>query len=296
MEGNTLVFLMILFFEYGRLGNQLFQYMGLKQCFPGHRLILIGCDDLYAVIETENVTCLKNINKNLQRRLIIRLLVRFMSILSRLRFVGLISEVRTESSYAVNARRGLLWGIYLLQPSYFQHNSVTKRFEDTITIRQQYIHLAKSWLNANSVQADRNNLVFVHIRRGDYLSWPNHTSPAVLSLSWYQRSMASIKASVSNPLFIVLTDDLYYAKDVFCGQSDVLISENNHLVDFALMSLCHHGILSASSFAWWGAWFSRQSNAENDLGIYLAPNYWTCHRQKQWSPEGFVTDWITYIE
>jgi hypothetical protein len=285
---------MILFFEYGRLGNQLFQYMGLKQFFPGQRLIFIGCDDLHAVIEIEDVTFIQK--KNQKRWLIIRLFVRVMSILIRLRSVGLISEVCKESSYAVNARRGLLWGIYLLQHSYFQHNSVTNRFEDTITIRQQYIQLAKSWLNANSVQADRNNLVFLHIRRGDYLSWPNRTSPAVLSLSWYQRAMASIKASVSNPLFIVLTDDLYYAKDVFCGQSDVLISENNHLVDFALMSLCHHGILSASSFAWWGAWFSRQSNAENDLGIYLAPNYWTGHRLKQWSPEGFVTDWITYIE
>lgn len=285
---------MILFFESGRLGNQLFQYFGLKQCFPCQRLIFIGCDDLHEVIETEDVIFIRK--ENLQRWLRIGLLVRSMSILSRLRILGLIWEDCKGTSYVVHARRGLLWGISLLQPSYFQHNSVTKRFEDTITIRRHFIDQAKSWLNSNSVQIDRKSLVFVHIRRGDYLSWPNRMSPAVLSLSWYQRAMASIKARVSNPLFIVLTDDPYYANDVFCGQSDVLISENDHLVDFALMSLCPHGILSASSFAWWGAWFSRQSNAENDVGIYLAPNCWAGHRRKQWFPEGFVTDWISYID
>jgi len=285
---------MILFFEYGRLGNQLFQYAALKQCFPGQRLIFIGCEELDASIETKEIIFIRK--KNLQRWLRIGLLVRVLSILSRLRIICLIQEVRNGYSYTVHARPGLLWAISFLQPSYFQHNSLTKRFENNITIRHQFIDQAKSWLNSNSVQACWKNLVFVHIRRGDYLSWPNRTFPAVLSLSWYQRAIAYIKDNVSNPLFIVLTDDTYYAKDVFCGQTDVLISENDHLMDFALMSLCHHGILSASSFAWWGAWFSRQATTKDDPGIYLAPTYWAGHRRKQWYPEGFVADWITYIE
>ncbi len=285
---------MILFFESGRLGNQLFQYLGLKQFFPVQSLIFIGCDDLHAVIETEHVTFVPKIY--LQRWIRIGLLVRVFSLLARLRIIGSIQEIRKGPSYTVYAIPGVLWGIFLLQPSYFQHKSVTKRFADTITIRRQCIDLANSWLSSNSVHAHRKNLVFVHIRRGDYLSEPNRTYPAVLSLSWYQRAMANIKTCVANPLFIVLTDDPYYAKDVFCGQTDVLISENDHLVDFALMSLCHHGILSASSFAWWGAWLSRQANTDNDSGIYLAPNYWMGHRRKLWYPEGFVSDWITYME
>ena len=37
---------MILFFEYGRLGNQLFQYQGLKNYFPRHKLYFFGCSSL----------------------------------------------------------------------------------------------------------------------------------------------------------------------------------------------------------------------------------------------------------
>ena len=285
---------MILFFESGRLGNQLFQYSGLRQSFPEEHLIFIGCSDLDALIETDDVAFIRK--DPILRWLHIGLFARFMTVLSRWRIIGCIREVQNESSYSVSVRIGFMRGIPLLQPAYFQHSSVVKSISGAIAIKPKYVDLAKSWLNLNSVRVDQNNLVFVHIRRGDYLSWPNRTSPAVLSLSWYLEAMATIRSKVSTPLFIVLTDDPYYAKDVFSGLSDVLISDNEHLVDFALMSLCRHGILSASSFAWWGAWFSRKTYACNGHGIYLAPKYWAGHRSKRWFPDGFVTDWISYIE
>lgn len=37
---------MIIFFEEGKLGNQLFQYYGLKKYFPNDNLIFFGCKDL----------------------------------------------------------------------------------------------------------------------------------------------------------------------------------------------------------------------------------------------------------
>ena len=37
---------MIFFFENGRLGNQLFQYYGLKNYFPEHTLFFFGCVSL----------------------------------------------------------------------------------------------------------------------------------------------------------------------------------------------------------------------------------------------------------
>jgi len=285
----------ILFFEFGRLGNQLFQYVGLRQCFPAHRLIFFGLDDLHKVVE--NVDAIFIPKASIPQRFNNRVLRPVISIMSRLHVIGVIQERRRNcSSYSVQSRRGLLWGIYLLNPSYFQHESIVKPLGDRLSIRLEIIEKAESWLRLNLVGNDRQNLVFVQIRRGDYLSWPNRTSPAVLSLAWYHRAMAQMKTKVTNPFFLVLSDDSYYAKDVFRDQTDVLISENDHLVDFALMSLCHHGILSASSFGWWGAWFSRQANAKNDPGIYLAPKYWGGHRRKQWYPQGFVADWLIYIE
>ena len=37
---------MIIIFQDGRLGNQLFQYYGLKKYFSNHNLIIFGCKEL----------------------------------------------------------------------------------------------------------------------------------------------------------------------------------------------------------------------------------------------------------
>ena len=37
---------MILFFQNGRLGNQILQYYGLKKYFSSHKLIIFGCNEL----------------------------------------------------------------------------------------------------------------------------------------------------------------------------------------------------------------------------------------------------------
>jgi len=108
--------------------------------------------------------------------------------------------------------------------------------------------------------------------------------------------MERIRSQVDKPLFLLLTDDAYYAEDCFGDQPDILISDNDQFVDLALMSLCSHGILSASSFAWWGAWFSLRARKDQMRGIYLGPKYWAGHRDQEWYPEGFISDWITYIE
>jgi len=80
---------------------------------------------------------------------------------------------------------------------------------------------------------------------------------------------------------------------VFSKYPNVVISENCQYVDLALMKQCSMGILSASSFAWWGAWFSIQN--EKNYSIYIAPKYWGGHRTRHWYPEGFIFDWITYF-
>jgi hypothetical protein len=40
----------------------------------------------------------------------------------------------------------------------------------------------------------------------------------------------------------------------------------------SIMSFCCAGILSASSFAWWGAFFAKTHDKDNSY--FIAPNYW----------------------
>lgn len=286
---------MIILFENGRLGNQLFQYAGLKYYFPEERLIFFGCESIKNCLSKCEAIFIEKFNSSLFTRF--GVLSRIAKILTYCRILGCIKEIKNEFDFKLIVTRGLFWNLLIVDNCFFQHpfffNNITNDF---ILLNQNLLCAAKSWLEIKTPKIDKNKLVFLHIRRGDYLSWPEQIAPAVLDKKWYQRAITQVKKSVQNPIFLILTDDFYYAQDVFGDQSDVLISDNSQSVDIALMALCSHGILSSSSFAWWGAFFSMQQS-ENPKGcIFIAPKYWVGHRKKQWHPKGFLTDWITYME
>jgi len=280
----------IIFFEYGRLGNQLFQYAALKEIYPNQRVVFFGFGALKQAIEPVDAII---IEKGKLPRLLEFGIKKFIFFLAKLRIIGTIQESRVNSNYVVKKARGLL-SLFLLKPSYFQHKTVLEKLDQSFRLRDVYSCRASDWLNEKIGKSNHENLIFLHIRRGDYLTWPSREYPALLDKRWYTKAIDQMREKVKNPIFLLLTDDRYYARDCFGDQPDILISENDQLVDLALMSRCKHGILSASSFAWWGAWFSKARSQEP--GVYIAPKYWGGYRKSEWVPEGFITNWITYIE
>jgi hypothetical protein len=283
---------MIIFFEHGQLGNQLFQYAALRAMYPSERLLLFGFEDLDAVVEPVDATIIKR--TDFPRWIPFGLARLLLFVLFRFRLITGLSEHKSEIGCKIVSRVGLLFWVQLCHSSFFQHRQIIEKLDPAFKVRSEHVEKARTWLSQVWCSHDASSLVFVHIRRGDYLRWPSHEKPAVLQLDWFVKAMDRIKANVSQPLFIVVTDDPFYANDVFQQRSDVLISDNSQYIDFALMTLCPNGILSPSSFAWWGAWLSRK--VQNGEGIFLAPSYWGGHRCKRWIPEGFTSDWISYIE
>lgn len=284
---------MIMSFECGRLGNQLFQYAALKEIFPKHRLILIGNADLKKTLTSLDAKIM--VTDSLPRW-IVHGTRKVLFFLAFVRLLGSIREVRVSSAYDVEIKRGLVPGLYFLMPSFFQHNAIVNRLKPKFVVRSSLRDRALNWLKSRSLLVEKTNLVFVHVRRGDYLSWPSQDYPAVLNKDWYIGAMEQIRSQVEDPIFLFFTDDVNYAEDCFGNQPNIFISKNDQFVDLALMSFCSHGILSASSFAWWGAWFSQKNRKGREVGVYLAPKYWVGHRSREWYPEGFQTNWITYIE
>ena len=284
---------MIFFFKNGRLGNQLFQYAGLKFFFPDQKLVFFGCDDLIDVLSECSIISFsfQKISKHISPNL----LEKFFNFFVKIRFIGLIWEKRDKNNFYVVKKRGLIPNCFLLKDSFFQHKVVLDRLKNDFRIKSTHLMRAMKWLELNKLDFNTNNLVFVHIRRGDYLFWPNPKSPAILPSIWYIKAMLRIKGQIKSPKFIILTDDIFYVNDLFGHKKDIFISTNNLLVDLALMSLCTHGILSPSSFSWWGAWFSFNRNASQNK-VFIAPKYWGGHRSRKWEPEGFISDWIEYIE
>ena len=251
---------MILFFENGRLGNQLFQYYGLKNYFPKHKLIFIGFSSLYNSFSNIDVLFIRsNINSFLIR------LSRKYSFLSDIRILGKINEIDSNKNFNLNISKGILWNIFIAQNIYFQHKSFINEIVNPPKLKKKYTNNAIKWFKKKNISYKYPNLVFVHFRRGDYLSWPNKKFPAVLDLSWYEKNISNMKTTIKNPIFIIMGDDTHFLKNAFKESRGLVISENSYIVDLCIMSSCSHGILSASSFAWWGALYSKNYNKKKLL-------------------------------
>ena len=92
----------------------------------------------------------------------------------------------------------------------------------------------------------------VHIRRGDYLLYPEIYQ--VCDKDYFLRAIALINDKYPDTKFLFFSDDMSWVKKNF-SHSNFLFSEDNNSPkqDLCLMSLCSHHILSNSSFSWWGA-------------------------------------------
>ena len=282
---------MIIFCERGRLGNQLFQYSYLRDLYQGEELLLVGLDELSDFVERVDGRTIAS--ASLPAWLPVGRLDLALRALSKLRIIGLVSESSSQDSYKVTRRRGLFRSFFLASEVYFQHRDMTDKLAGNFKIKESNLTEAQKWLRAESISHTGQNLVFVHVRRGDYFSWPSKEHPAILELEWYGNAMDMIRSSVEDPTFLVLTDDRDYCTRAFRGQADVYISPNSSTVDLAIMSLCNSGILSASTFSWWGAKLSKGN--DEPRGTYLAPKYWAGHDRGELYPPGFESSWITYI-
>jgi hypothetical protein len=282
---------MIFIFRDGKLGNQLFQYSVMRKKFPRHKQLLIGFGDTEKVMAGVQATFFPQ--NLIPRALSPERIGKFFYLMAKLRLIGLVSESSECGVYRFIYKPGLFRSLITLKSSYFQDKSQLHDLKPDFYIREEVKREAIDWLKQNLPSGNFTNLVFVHVRRGDYLYWPTSQFPAVLDIGWYKEQINLLEKELSSPCFVVITDDFRYVVDNFEAQKNIVFSCNSPEVDFALMTLCDSGILSASSFAWWGAWLSK--NSQVGPGIYLAPKFWAGHASQQWFPVGFITDWITYV-
>ena len=123
-------------------------------------------------------------------------------------------------------------------------------------------------------QIAASNAVSLHIRRGDYLKNPTNLAIyGTCSLAYYQAAMRHIAERVSDPHFIVFSDDLIWAREQLKSGFRTSYVDHNRgaesFNDMLLMSLCQHHIIANSTFSWWGAWLG-----SNPAKIVAAPDPW----------------------
>lgn len=282
---------MILFIENSRLGNKLFQYIGLKKFFPKEKLFFFGRENIKLLFENVDFNYVNLEKLYISLFYAIKYLFLF---LIKIRLIGAIYENTSKKNFKIKIKRGICWWVLVSHNNFFQHTEIIENIENPPTLKPKLINKGIRWLKTKNINTTKNKIVFVHIRRGDYLKWPSNSFPAALGIDWYKKSIKLIKKKMKNPIFILMSDDQKYVHDLFNETDTLFISDNNPEVDLSIMSLCSSGILSASSFAWWGAFFAKTNNIGDNY--FLAPKYWVGHKKKQWWPKNFLSKWIYYIK
>lgn len=132
---------------------------------------------------------------------------------------------------------------------------------------------------ANSRLAERicqGESVFVHVRRGDYISEAFAGRYAICSLEYYQRAMEMIATRVQTPAFYVFSDDMEWCRQHLVFPLPIVFVDGNDSAsaheDLRLMALCRHGITANSTLSWWAGWLGRW-----DGRVVCTPREWYRH-------------------
>jgi hypothetical protein len=162
-------------------------------------------------------------------------------------------------------------------------NVIRKEFvvkDPPSVINKQYLEQIKSV-----------NAVSVHVRRGDYVSDKvTHEVHGVCDIRYYTEAIHRIASEVADPCFFIFSDDMDWTKaNVTVDGFPVFYIDHNSAADYEdlrLMYSCKHHIIANSSFSWWGAWLSNNTDKK-----VIAPKQWfrSLVTNKDIIPDGWLT-------
>jgi hypothetical protein len=167
---------------------------------------------------------------------------------------------------------------YFQSEKYFKH--IENDIKNDFIFKDEIKSLSLNFLNNFSLTFETISL---HIRRGDYLSFPSHHP--ICSIEYYTKALNEFSADLP---VIIFTDDPEWCNSQNIFDDDrFFISENNDpAFDLCLMSLCKYHIIANSSFSWWGAWLSGSKKV-------IAPQKWFGAALTGWKIEDRVLeDWV----
>ena len=269
----------------GGLGNQMFQYaFGRSQSLLLNTQLKLDISWFTKIPETDTVRTYELDCFNLKQ------------------VVALESEIqKTKGIFALlpkriiklfNKMNFLHQNSYFLEKKYNYDNTIVLSTGDTYFegywqsyhYFEKYKDIIKDEFIENYILINENNkiteiiesqnAVSLHIRRGDYISNPNANSyHGICSLEYYEKSMQYIATEISNPYFIIFSDDIEWVKKNLQTTFSLIFVERKKddkpFDDIYLMSKCQHNIIANSSFSWWGAYLN-----SNSQKIVIAPKKW----------------------
>jgi Glycosyl transferase family 11 len=275
----------VLFFHAtgGRLGNQLFQAALIeKRRKPGEMVVTVLMAESKAFL-TPHLRYRDLSNPFLVNIADHVVMKAFMWPLINMRVISSM----IEDDRGVTETRGILpftyFRGYFQAPRFIAPTPICRTW-----IRRQFRESAAARIR----HAEGRTPVFLHVRRSDYRSYykADGKRSALLPLDYYDSAIRRLRESVANPHFFLMGDDADWCERQFPELPHKTVSRGAPCEDLALMSFCAGGIVSNSSFAWWGAQLCERT------APIIAPRYWFGWAKRQWLPQGMEESDFQFID
>ena len=271
--------MIILLTAGGRTGNQLFQLSyAISKRTSSEWLVSFDFGSTRALLTGE---CKKHWI-NLESRLLRSLAERFTRQFIKTGLVSAHSD--TEGLY--DLRHGKIRRIRIMK-GYFESSrehcaDLARIFRLKESLRSRVRPLLNAMLHGRAP-------IFIHLRRTDLkdLAKDANDIKRMLPDRYYLEAIDLLLKRSEGLFCVVVGDDPDHAEALFKDIEPKYVSRLFPSEDLALMSLCEGGVLSNSTFAWWGAFFGG-----GRIG-YVVPKYWSGFEKMTWYPPGISANWMT---
>jgi len=252
----------------GRLGNQMFQYTALRGLAQRHGYEY--CLPPRAVVATRDINCV-NSDITMFECFKIPDAPRHVSNFPKLMEATHCLDQNIWENCPDNVS---LYG-YFQTEKYFKH--IEKQIREAFTFADEIREPTEEAFKANFGEEE---VIAVHVRRGDYLLHPHHEKQTP---EYYGKGLNLLPSDIPVMIF---SDGIDWCKEqeVFQGDRFIFAEGNNTGVDLCLQSLCSYHIIGNSTFSWWGSWLAKSKKT-------IAPSKWFGGEYKDPS-DLYLEDWI----
>lgn len=276
--------------ENGGLGNQIFQYVAMNQASSSReRIILLGFDQLKAHFRFSKKVKFIHIQSSPLRHL---RSINYQKMSAVARYMPWIRVAGENSLAMLPTLRAL--GVTLIYPSWFQNSQYFDTESASSLILNESVVSEPETILKN-LGLDPNFLLAIHIRAGDYRSWPSAEFPAIVSPQWFRQQVEKIRSDHPNVPVVAIGDDINYIDELL---SEIPNSLNfskeyggNTRTDFGILAICRYSVISASSFALWARFFANKREARS---VTIAPTFWIGHSTGTWYPEHLHPSFVIF--
>ena len=145
---------------------------------------------------------------------------------------------------------------YLQSEKYFKH--IEKEIREDFTFKNDVVKACKEMMDTVP------NAIALHVRRGDYIE--NAANHPPCPKGYYDLAISQFD---DKRTIIIFSDDPEWCSTQFTDDRFLISEGGDNVADLCMMSMCSDFIIANSSFSWWGSWLS-----ENPHKRIIAPDKW----------------------